>query len=198
MFIACISIQLISFCLYRKYHRWLCKFLNFRFRNSWTFIRSCVYIWYFSFYPIPDLIRSGRVWRMRIDKRMLVVIAEYSGLSTYYSSTRYFYGFTVLSRVQDAPVCKTHPLFRPLNWCLYLSFAYSAHPLFGNIVENQLLRNNARKPVKPISKCVKSGTSMINRISLVKCDISTYHSESVPDTHYPTRVNTPTFEVMNT
>ena len=39
----------------------------------------------------------------------------------------------------------------------------------GNIVENELLLNIAKKPVK----------------RLLKCDINAYHSMSLPDTHCP-------------
>ena len=50
-------------------------------------------------------------------------------------------GITIILRVKDEPIY----LFKPLKLCIDLSFVYSAHPFFRNIVENQLLMNNARK-----------------------------------------------------
>ena len=38
--------------------------------------------------------------------------------------------------IRGAPVYKTHSLFRPLKMMyIHLSFVYSAHPLFKNIVQ---------------------------------------------------------------
>ena len=59
---------------------------------------------------------------------------------------------TVISRLEDASVYKTHPLSRHFKGCIDLSFVYSVHAVFGNIGGNQLLKNDARKPVKRIWK----------------------------------------------
>ena len=41
---------------------------------------------------------------------------------------------------------------------------YSAQPLFAIIGENQLLMNNARKPVKPILKNVKCDINVTSKL----------------------------------